>query len=200
VLTYVISYTLFGIQLVFCGTPAFCGRDILSKPTFNVQNRNSRPSKPIFTTSPLSLSCSLSLSHFHSVSLFLLLSLTLCLSFSHSLSLSARVSHLTCEATWPNSPAGRRTKFAPVKSLNSSEFSPEFWDLGIFTSNVKVNPVISWNGHNSIHKIFPSNSQDFSTPQISFEFSEFYYTTNSFLIKPPCTNDRKTRPFREILS
>jgi len=50
------------------------------------------------------------------------------------------------------------------------------------------------------HRIFPSNSQDFTTPRISFEFSEFYYTSNSFLRKPINTNDRKTCPFREILS
>jgi hypothetical protein len=68
------------------------------------------------------------------------------------------------------------------------------------TSNFKVNPVISWNGRNSFHRIFPSNSQDFTTPQISFEFSGFYYTSNIFLIKPLHTNDQKTRPFREILS
>ena len=39
--------------------------------------------------------------------------------------------------------ASRTTKFAPVISLDSSEFSSEFSDLGTFTSNVKVNPVIS---------------------------------------------------------
>jgi len=38
---------------------------------------------------------------------------------------------------------GRRTKFAPVKSLDSSEFSSEFSDLKTLTGNVKVNPVIS---------------------------------------------------------
>jgi len=96
--------------------------------------------------------------------------------------------------------AGRRTKFASVKSLDSSEFSSEFSDLKILSSNVKVNPVISWNGHNSFHRIFPLNSQDFTTPQIFFKFSGFDYTSNSFLIKPLRTNDRKTRPFREILS
>ena len=96
--------------------------------------------------------------------------------------------------------AGRRTKFSPVKSLDSSEFSSEFSDLKTLKSNVKVNPVISWNGQNSFHRIFPSNSQDFTTPQISFKFSGFDYTSNSFLIKPLHTNDRKTRPFREILS
>jgi len=94
----------------------------------------------------------------------------------------------------------RRTKFALVKSLDSSEFSSEFSDFKTFSSNVKVNPVISWNGHNSFHRIFPLNSQDFATPQISFEFSGFYYTSSSFHIKPLQTNDRKTRPFREILS
>jgi len=39
--------------------------------------------------------------------------------------------------------AGRRTKFAPVKSLDSSEFSSEFSDLKTLSSDVKVNPVIS---------------------------------------------------------
>jgi len=77
--------------------------------------------------------------------------------------------------------AGRRTKFAPVKSLDSSEFSSEFSDLKILSSNVKVNPVILWNGHNSFHRIFPSNPQDFTTLQISFEFSGFYYTSTAFL-------------------
>ena len=57
--------------------------------------------------------------------------------------------------------AGRRIKLAPVKSLDSSEFSSEFSDLKTLSSNVKVNPVISWIGHNSFHRIFPSNSQDF---------------------------------------
>jgi len=64
--------------------------------------------------------------------------------------------------------AGRRTKFAPVMSLDSSEFSAEFSDLKTFSSNVKVNPVISWNGQNSFHRIFPSNFQDFTTPQTAF--------------------------------
>jgi len=96
--------------------------------------------------------------------------------------------------------AGRRTKFAPVKSLDSSEFSSQFSNLKTLSSDVKVNPVISWNGHNSFYRIFPSNSQDFTTPQIFFEFSGFYYTSCSFLIKPLQTNDRKTRPFRKILS
>jgi len=71
--------------------------------------------------------------------------------------------------------------------LDSSEFSSEFSDLKTSSSNV-VNPVISWNGQNSFHRIFASNSQDFTTPQISFEFLEFYYTSNSFLIK---TNQHK---------
>ena len=101
---------------------------------------------------------------------------------------------------FPHTHAGRRTKFASVKSLNSSEFSSEFSDLKTLLSDVKVNPVMSWNGHNSFQKNFPSNSQDFTTPQISFEFSGFYYTLSSFLIKPLHTNDRKTCPFREILS
>ena len=51
------------------------------------------------------------------------------------------------------SDAGRRTKFAPVKSLDSSEFSSEFSDLKTLWSNVKVNPVISWNGQNSFHTV-----------------------------------------------
>jgi len=77
---------------------------------------------------------------------------------------------------FPHTHAGRRTKFAPVKSLNSSEFSSEFSDLKTLLSDVKVNPVISRNvisrnvisrnGHNSFHRIF------------SFEFSGFFYTSN----------------------
>ena len=35
--------------------------------------------------------------------------------------------------------AGRRTKFAPAKSLDSSEFSSELLDLRTFSSNVKLN-------------------------------------------------------------
>jgi len=77
-----------------------------------------------------------------------------------------------------------------------SEF--EFW--GSCSSNVKVNPVFSWKGQNSFQRIFPAYSQHFTTPQISFEFSGVYYTSNSFLIKPINTNDQKTCPFREIFS
>jgi len=83
---------------------------------------------------------------------------------------------------------------------DSSEFSSEFSDLKTLSSNIKVNPVILWNGQNSIHRIFPSNSQDFTTPQISFEFSGFFYTSNCFLIKPIHSKDQKTGSFREILS
>jgi len=93
--------------------------------------------------------------------------------------------------------AGRRTKFAPVKSVDFSEFSSVFWDLKTLESIVKVNPVISWNGQNSFHRIFPSNSQDFTTPQISFEFSGFDYTSNIFLIKPLRTSDRKLALFEK---
>ena len=87
-----------------------------------------------------------------------------------------------------------------MKSLDSSEFSLEFSDLKTLLSNVKVNPVSREMDTTHFIKKIPSNSQDFTTPQIYFEFSGFYYTTNSFLIKPLHTNDRKTRPFREILS
>ena len=61
--------------------------------------------------------------------------------------------------------AGRRIKFARGKSLDSWNFSSEFWVLGNFSSNVKINPEISWNGHNSFQRIFP------------FKFSAFYYTS-----------------------
>jgi len=61
--------------------------------------------------------------------------------------------------------AGRRIKFAPGKSLDSPNFSSEFSVLGTFPSNVSVNPVISWNGHNSFQRIFPSNSRYFTTLQ-----------------------------------
>ena len=60
--------------------------------------------------------------------------------------LNTRLSSGTSAGTFacPAGPyAGRRTKFAPVKSLDSSEFSSEFTDLKTLTSNVKVNPVIS---------------------------------------------------------
>ena len=50
--------------------------------------------------------------------------------------------------------AGSRTKFAPVKSLDSSDSDSKIWDLKIFASNVKVNPVISWNGQNSFQRFF----------------------------------------------
>jgi len=73
-------------------------------------------------------------------------------------------------------------------------------DLKVFASNVKVNSVISWNGQNSFQRFFSESSQIFTTPQISFEFSDFYYTSNSFPVKPIIMNDRKTCPFREILS
>ena len=96
----------------------------------------------------------------------------------------------------------------PVAGLNllqwkvsdSSDSDSKNWDLKIFASNVKVNPVISWNGQNSFQRFFSESSQFFITPQISFEFSGFYYTSNSFPVKPIIMNDRKTCPFREILS
>jgi len=71
-------------------------------------------------------------------------------------------------------------------------------DLNFFASNV-INSVISWNGQNSFQRFF-SESSIFTTPQISFEFSDFFYTSNSFPVKPIIMNDRKTCPFREILS
>jgi len=88
----------------------------------------------------------------------------------------------------------------PEKVSRFSELSSEFEFWGSFSSNVKVNPVFSWKGQNSFQRIFPSCSQHLTTPPISFEFSGFHYTSNSFLIKPINTNDRKTCPFREILS
>jgi len=100
------------------------------------------------------------------------------------------------------------SSLTPVAGLNLltekvsrfSELSSAFEFRESFSSNVKVNPVFSWKGQNSFQRIFPPCSQNFTTPQISFEFSGFYYTSNSFLIKPINTNDRKTCPFREILS
>jgi len=77
--------------------------------------------------------------------------------------------------------ASRRTKFAPGKSLSISELSSEFEFWGSFSSNVKETPVFSWKGQNSFHRIFPPYSQHFTTTQISFEFSGFYYTSSSFL-------------------
>ena len=131
------------------------------------------------------------------------------ISLMYPLSSSSQVRHrdlhlsfpiLDPDSDWRPPDAGRWTKFAPVKSLDSSEFSSEFSDLNFFYRNVKVNPIISWNGQHSFHRIFFSNSQDFTALQISFEFSRFYYTSNSCLIKPINTNHWKTCPFREILS
>jgi len=51
-----------------------------------------------------------------------------------------------------------------------------------------VNPVFLWKGQNSFQRIFPPYCQHLTTPQISFEFSGFSYTSNSFLIK---TNQHK---------
>ena len=79
-------------------------------------------------------------------------------------------------------------------------FDSKLSDLKVFASNVKVNPLISWNGQNSFQRFFSEKSQIFTTSQISFEFSDFYYTSNSFPVKPIIINDRKTCPFREILS
>ena len=39
--------------------------------------------------------------------------------------------------------AGSRTKFAAVKSLDSSDSDSKLSDLKVLASNVKVNPVIS---------------------------------------------------------
>jgi len=55
-----------------------------------------------------------------------------------------------------------------LKSPDSWNFSSEFWVLGTFSSNVKINLVISWNGHNLFYRIFPSNSQDFAIPLVVF--------------------------------
>ena len=96
---------------------------------------------------------------------------------------------------------GPATGVTPVAGLNLLRWkvsipqnSPQNSQiLKLLTSNVKVNPVISWNGRNSFHGIFPSNSQDFTTPQISFKFSGFYYTSNRFLIQPLLANDPRKR-------
>jgi len=93
-----------------------------------------------------------------------------------------------------------RLNLLPEKVSRFSQLSSEFEFWGSFPINVEVNPVFSWKGQNSFQRIFPPYSQHFTTPQIFFEFSGFYYTSNSFLIKPIKTNDRKTCPFREILS
>ena len=57
--------------------------------------------------------------------------------------------------------AGRRIKSARRKSLSILRTLSQFEFWGTFSSNVKLKPVISWNGHNSFHRIFPSNSQDY---------------------------------------
>jgi len=79
-------------------------------------------------------------------------------------------------------------------------FDSKLSDLKVFASNIKVNPVISWNGQNSFQRFFSESSQIFTTPQISFEFSDFNYTSKSFAVKQIIMHDRKTCPFREILS
>jgi len=102
----------------------------------------------------------------------------------------------------------RLLPLTPIAGLNLltdkvsrfSELSSEFGFWGSFSSNVRVNPVFSWTGQISFQRILPPYSQHLATPQICFEFSGFYYTSNSFLITPIKTNDRKTCPFREILS
>jgi len=65
-----------------------------------------------------------------------------------------------CFATFPPVSTARN-------SLNSWNFFSEFQVFRIFWSNVKLNPVISWNQHNSFQRIFP------------FEFWEFYYASTS---------------------
>jgi len=83
----------------------------------------------------------------------------------------------------------------PVAGLNCSQKKSSIFRtllrsriLRIFSSNVKVNAVFSWKRQNSFQRIFPPYSQHLTTPQISFKFSGFYYTSNSFLIK---TNQHK---------
>jgi len=61
--------------------------------------------------------------------------------------------------------AGRRTRFARETRPNFWNFFSELWVLGTCSSNVKVNPVISWNGHNSFQRIFPSSSRNFTSRQ-----------------------------------
>jgi len=69
--------------------------------------------------------------------------------------------------------AGRTMKFARRRSLDSWNFSSEFWVHGTFSSNVKVQPVISWNGQNSFQRIFP------------FKFSAFYYPLHHYEFGQP---------------
>ena len=59
--------------------------------------------------------------------------------------------------------ANLKTKFAWAKSPDSCNFFSKFWVLGTFSSNVKINPVISWNGHTLFQRIFLSNSGNFTT-------------------------------------
>jgi len=65
----------------------------------------------------------------------------------------------------------RRTKFARETCPNSWNFFSEFWVLRSFSSNVKVNPVISWNGHNSFGDKAPTNKNTRSCSWVS-HFSE----------------------------
>jgi len=59
----------------------------------------------------------------------------------------------------------RRTKFAREKVPILGTFFSAFWVLQFFSSDVKANPLISWNGHTSFQRIFPSNSRNFITRQ-----------------------------------
>jgi len=45
-----------------------------------------------------------------------------------------------------------------VSLLQTLSRNSQFFSVGPFSSNVRVNPVNSWNGHNSFEQIFPSYS------------------------------------------
>jgi len=75
-------------------------------------------------------------------------------------------------------------------------------EMWVWKSGAKIDPATGMRNRDfSLEQIWSCDRrQDFTTPQHSFEFSEFYYTWNSFLMKPINANNWKTRPFREILS
>jgi len=59
------------------------------------------------------------------------------------------------------------SNFLEKKGLDSWNFFSKFRVLETFSNNVKVNPVVSWNGHNSFQRIQ------------FFSISAFYYTSAS---------------------
>jgi len=96
--------------------------------------------------------------------------------------------------------AGRRTKFATGKGPSIFRTLLRIRILRIFFKLCQIKPSILMKRT----KLFPANfSSIFSAFYYTSNFLwilRFYYTSNSFLTRPINTSDRKTCPFREILS